>query len=364
MDPKTIAHAIAGKGLAGCSNNSRTRQVTLIEREVWETLTDKAGTSAPPSNRRANLMVSGISLANSRGRSLRIGSVVLRIEGETKPCERMDEVAAGLKNLMYANWGGGAFAQVIQGGEISLGDSVEWVASNLPKALFLDLDDTILDDTGSVDDCWREACAIGAAECAVDPEALFDAIKTSGHWFWSDPDRHRVGRLDLQTARIEVARLGLKDLGVESMELAATVGGAYHNRREERLEIFPDAIDTLNWFRERGCRLALLTNGNGKPQRRKIEKFGLERFFDSIFIEGEVGFGKPDERIYRLALERLGVPAGDTWMVGDNLEWDVIQPQKAGIHGIWIDANGDGHSKLGSARPDRIIRRLSELKLP
>jgi putative hydrolase of the HAD superfamily len=364
MDAKLTVRAVAGKGLAGCSNNSRTRQITLIEREVWEALTREAGSDAPPSSRRANLMFSGIPLADSRGRMLRIGAVVLQIEGETKPCERMDEVAPGLKNLMYPNWGGGAFARIIRGGDISVGDEVEWIdeADLLPKALLLDLDDTILDDSGSVDDCWREACRIGAAECDVAPDTLYSAIKSAGNWFWSDPERHRIGRLDLQTARIEVARLALRKLGVEHTGLADKIGSAYHDRREERLEIFPDALETLQWFRDQGCKLALLTNGNGQPQRRKIETFGLSRFFDHIFIEGEVGFGKPDERIYRLALESLDVAPAEAWMAGDNLEWDVAQPQKLGILGIWINPSGDGPAKLRAVQPDRVVRRLSELR--
>jgi putative hydrolase of the HAD superfamily len=277
----------------------------------------------------------------------------------------MDEVAAGLKDVMYSNWGGGAYAQIVSGGDLSVGDNVEWIPEgrSLPAALLLDLDDTILDDSGSVNASWREACLSGAADCEASADVLFEAIKKAGVWFWSDPERHRVGRLDLQTARVEVARLALKDLGIESEGLAEKIGGIYHDRREESIEIFPDSLDTLQWLREQGCRLALVTNGNGTPQRRKIDKFGLSRFFDHIFIEGEVGFGKPDERVYRLALQKMGAAPSETWMAGDNLEWDVIQPQKLGIFGIWIDADGDGHAKLGEARPDRIVRKLSELKL-
>ena len=364
MDAQVKASAIAGKGLAGNADASRTRQVTLIEREVWEALTAEAGTDAPAARRRANLMVSGIRLADSRGRLLRVGAVVLRIAGETKPCERMDEVQPGLRDLMYRNWGGGAFAEVIRGGDISVGDPVEWMNadSRLPKAFFLDLDDTILNDSGSVDACWRAACSIGAAECGLAADVLFDAVKASGQWFWSDPERHRVGRLDLRTARTEVVRLALKNLGLESGELASIIGCAYHDRREASLEIFPDALETVQWFHKHGCRLALLTNGNGRPQRRKIDKFGLSAFFDSILIEGEVGFGKPDRRIYELALERLAVSPADVWMAGDNLEWDVAQPQKLGIFSIWINASGNSETKLCGVRPDRIVRSLSELK--
>jgi putative hydrolase of the HAD superfamily len=170
-----------------------------------------------------------------------------------------------------------------------------------------------------------------------------------------------MGRLDLQTARTEVVCLALKEFGIDDDVLAARIGCAYHDRREERLEIFPGALETLEWFRSRGFRLALLTNGNGVPQRRKIEKFGLAPFFDSILIEGEVGFGKPDRRVYELALDRLAVSPADVWMAGDNLEWDVVQPKKLGIFAIWINPCGADYSKLGAIRPDRIVRTLSEL---
>jgi MOSC domain-containing protein YiiM len=127
MEAMFAASIVAGKGILGSADNSRVRQVTLMEREVWEALTARVGSNAPPSRRRANLMVSGITLANSRGRLLRIGRIVLRISGETKPCERMDEVQPGLRNMMYPDWGGGAFAEVITGGDIAVGDSVEWI---------------------------------------------------------------------------------------------------------------------------------------------------------------------------------------------------------------------------------------------
>ena len=126
MDAVVSAVAVPGRGLTGSVGRSTRRQVTLIEREVWERLMRETGGTAPPSARRANLMVSSCALAESRGRVLRIGAVRLRIAGETRPCERMDEAVPGLRAAMSPGWGGGAFAQVLDEGELRVGDPVAW----------------------------------------------------------------------------------------------------------------------------------------------------------------------------------------------------------------------------------------------
>ena len=127
MDPVERATLKAQRGLVGNANQGGKRQVTLIEQEVWQTLMAKVGASLDPSARRANLLLSGIRLADSRGRILRIGPCRIRIYGETKPCERMEQAHPGLREAMYANWGGGAFGEVLDDGEITVGDPVHWL---------------------------------------------------------------------------------------------------------------------------------------------------------------------------------------------------------------------------------------------
>jgi len=231
----------------------------------------------------------------------------------------------------------------------------------LPRAILLDLDDTILDDSGGVIRCWRDACTCHVSRMnGLDPEVVFQAIDRVREWYWSDPGRHRAGRLELARARCEIVRLALADLGVEDEDLAARIGDTYHTLRDEAIVPLEGAVPTVQWLRQRGCRLALLTNGGSQGQRLKIDRFNLAALFDVILIEGELGYGKPDSRIYLRALDALGAEPGDAWMIGDNLEWDVAGPQRHGIAGIWVDARGRGVPDGSPVRPHRIISRLSD----
>ena len=135
MDPVAEATLVDGKGLEGNVDRSRRRQVTLLELENWRLGTADVGSDADPSRRRANIVVSGIGLAQSRGRVLRIGDARLAVGGELTPCERMDEVHPGLKSALRPDWRAGIFAQVLDGGVIHVGDPIEWEAAVTPAAL-------------------------------------------------------------------------------------------------------------------------------------------------------------------------------------------------------------------------------------
>ena len=87
----------------------------------------------------------------------------------------------------------------------------------------------------------------------------------------------------------------------------------------------------------------------------------LARWFDAILIEGEMGYGKPEEAVYREALRRLGVEAADAWMIGDHLEFDVGAPQRLGLRGVWVDRLQAGLPANAGVVPHRIVRDLSEM---
>jgi len=126
MDGAQQATLVPGRGLQGSADQGGARQVTLVDLQTWQALMTDLGASLDVSARRANLVVEGLDLFDSKGRTLRVGPARLLIRGETRPCERMDEAVPGLGDAMRQRWGGGAFAEVVEGGEISVGDDVGW----------------------------------------------------------------------------------------------------------------------------------------------------------------------------------------------------------------------------------------------
>ena len=232
----------------------------------------------------------------------------------------------------------------------------------LPRAILFDLDDTIVAYEAVMDDVWRSVCATFTPRIdGLEAEALLNAIQGYRRWFWSDPGRHRTGRLDPDVARHDLVPGALHRLGVLAPALADEIAEAYSSQRDDAMRLLPGAIETLRRLRDAGVRLALVTNGNGQHQRRKIDKFALASLFDHILVEGEFGVGKPDERVYSHALDQLSTQPEDAWMVGDNLEWDVAGPQRLGISGIWVDSSKKGLPRSSAVSPHRIIAALPEL---
>ena len=235
-------------------------------------------------------------------------------------------------------------------------------ASDLPTAIFFDLDDTILDDSANVDPGWRTAVETHAQQLVgVDLEALLATIHVVRAWYWSDADRHRIGRADLRAASTGIAAEAMSRLGAGDTELARSIAHLYRDIRESGRALFPGALETLERVRRLGIKMALLTNGDAIGQRAKITQFDLARHFDYICVEGEFGCGKPDARVYRSALTALSAEPGNTWMVGDNLEWDVAAPMRLGLTGIWLDRFATGLPEGAAVTPHRIVLAISEL---
>lgn len=119
--------AVKGEGIDGDVSRGRgLRQVTVIEREVFDRVRH-ALPDVVPEMRRANVMVSGVKLADSKGKLLALGKVRIRVAGETTPCGRMEEAREGLQEALRPDWGGGVYGRVEEGGDLTVGDVAGWV---------------------------------------------------------------------------------------------------------------------------------------------------------------------------------------------------------------------------------------------
>ncbi len=237
--------------------------------------------------------------------------------------------------------------------------------TGLPRAMLIDMDETILSAYSRPEIAWNIVATEFAGELApLSPQQVAAAITDSARQFWAAAGAE--WRLKLAEARHEVVRGGFATLAaagktVLPLDLAIRLADRFTAYRDEQMFVFPGAHEAIDALKARGVKLALVTNGAAEPQRAKVERFALTHRFDHIQIEGEHGFGKPEQRAYLHAMQALGVNAPETWMVGDNLEWEVEAPQRLGIYAIWIDVHGEGLPADSSIKPDRIIRSLTEL---
>lgn len=232
-----------------------------------------------------------------------------------------------------------------------------------PRAILFDLDETLI-GFGSRRLILQEVIEMyPQAFEGLDPAEAAGVMEAAFRDFWSDEARAAIWRQNLSQGRVLAVQDGFDRLAAPGLTeaFASEFGERFHAYREAQAKFFPGAVETVRHFRNQGVRLALVTNGAAAPQRAKVERFGLAPLFDHVQIEGEAGFGKPDPRAYVHAMQTLDVAPHETWMVGDNLEWEVAAPQRLGIYAIWHDHLGEGLPPDSEVRPDRIIRTIAEL---
>jgi putative hydrolase of the HAD superfamily len=168
-----------------------------------------------------------------------------------------------------------------------------------------------------------------------------------------------IGEADMLDVSLEAWRRTLHACGCDP-ELGHLAFDIHQRIGNEMARLFDDVPAFLKTVTDSGLLTALVTNSSFRSQSAKVDLVGLTGFFDVIVISGEYGFAKPDPRIFRLALERLGCAPQDAWHVGDSLASDVAGAAAAGIVSVWLNRDRQ-HREPSDPSPDIEVSSLDEL---
>ncbi|EJQ70972.1 HAD hydrolase, family IA [Bacillus cereus HuA2-4] len=193
--------------------------------------------------------------------------------------------------------------------------------------MLFDLDDTLLDRDKAVDNLFL----LVLEKCYED---VSDTVKNNMLQKFKEYDKREYGISD-KTIVLE----SLFDEFAPKYRLPRNYIQDFWNENLPKcFSIDQNTILFLNHIK-RHFKVGIITNGSTQRQKAKIMNTGLNEYFDTIIISEEVGFSKPDKRIFELALNKLNVQSEDVLFVGDDLEKDIAGCQNANIKGIWFNPN-------------------------
>ncbi|MDC3415050.1 HAD family hydrolase [Terrihalobacillus insolitus] len=251
------------------------------------------------------------------------------------------------------------------------------------KALFFDLDDTLLWDQKSVKVAFTATCNIAKDQLGIDPNQLEIAVRKNarqlyatyptypftqmiginpfeGLWGEFNDDGKDFNQLKaiVSDYRRNAWITGLKDIGIDDVELGEFLAETFPIERKKHPFVFDDSFEVLDQLKH-NYTLLLLTNGAPSLQNTKLSITPkLKTYFDHIVISGNFGKGKPDPSIFVHGLETVSLKRDEVLMIGDNLMTDILGATRAGIPSVWINRFDKERNEV---KPDFEIKKLQEL---
>lgn len=204
--------------------------------------------------------------------------------------------------------------------------------SRLPdmyRAIFIDIDDTLLDYIP----CCREAFEFALPE---HPEYFDLFFEISGRLFSeAKHGLHTIAEVMELYPKEFIAAIGYPPEAVDPFKHAFRAAwGKTHT-------LVPGAKEMLENLQAKGYRLFAASNSFGHLQRNRLECAGILPYFEDTYISMDIGYDKPDIRFYQEALRRCGLQPHEVLMIGDSMTTDVIGAQKAGMDALFFDRQKD-----------------------
>jgi HAD superfamily hydrolase (TIGR01509 family) len=207
-------------------------------------------------------------------------------------------------------------------------------APRLPRAVFFDVGDTLLDTSAMLDS------AIYTALVPIDPTRTIADVRTAAAASGAamptrQPPFHEVrGNVAWWVERYRAIGVELGLEGDELERFLATVTAGHFGG--DGLHVVPDAPASLARLAARGITLGVISNWDDRLGTI-LERKGLRHFFRTVVASTAIGHAKPDRRIFEYALRELGVQADEAWHVGDDPNADALGAARAGLHALFLD---------------------------
>jgi putative hydrolase of the HAD superfamily len=229
------------------------------------------------------------------------------------------------------------------------------------RAIFFDLDDTLVDGRPYAQSIHHTCESLVAGQPGLDRDLLIEAAVS----IWQEYEiealnNWTLGVLDGTSVKLEAWRRILRAYGCHD-ESVAQFATQIHLRFERTSHLlFDDVKNTITTVRNKQIPLALITNGASDTQRDKLYALCMVEWFNAIIISGETGVAKPDPLIFELALNKLCVEPGNVWHVGDDLVTDVAGAKAAALTAVWLNRDRRPLT-LTDVKPDFEIQSLRDL---
>ncbi|MWC29668.1 HAD family hydrolase [Paenibacillus sp. MMS18-CY102] len=151
----------------------------------------------------------------------------------------------------------------------------------------------------------------------------------------------------------------LEDFGIQGLTWQALLDD-YLASFQRHCIGFPNMKSVLAELKDSGIRMVLVSNGYGQFQYDNFMALGVSHLFDAVLISEWEGLRKPDPAIFKLALSKLGVEAGEALFVGDHPDHDIRASRELGMRAVW--KQNDAQVELGTVvEADASIEDFTEL---
>jgi len=207
------------------------------------------------------------------------------------------------------------------------------------RHLFFDLDHTLWDFEANSKATLKELhTALQLNERGVDDFDLFHKnYLQHNEKLW---ERYRNGYIKQEELRVKRMWLSLLDFKIADDELAQEMSVRFLDMLPTRTMLFPYTKEILEYLQDKGYILHLITNGFEKTQHNKLMYSGLRHFFKEVITSEGSGSLKPNKEIFEFALQRSNANAGESIMIGDSIEVDIVGAKNAGIDQVYVNHLG------------------------